>query len=47
VKHLRRHLLLDISVIALCAVICGANDWQQVATFGRRRRGRWHRPRAV
>ena len=37
-RHLRRHLLIDIIVIALCAVICGANDWQQVAAFGRRRR---------
>jgi predicted transposase YbfD/YdcC len=33
-----RHLLLDIIVIAICAVICGANDWQQIATFGRQRR---------
>lgn len=33
-----RHLLLDIIVIAVCAVICGANDWQQVATFGQQRR---------
>jgi predicted transposase YbfD/YdcC len=37
-NHLKRHLLIDIVVIALCAVICGANDWQQVATFARRRR---------
>jgi predicted transposase YbfD/YdcC len=36
--HLRKHLLLDIVSIALCAVICGANDWQQVATFAHRRR---------
>jgi predicted transposase YbfD/YdcC len=36
-KRHRRHLLLDIVVIAICAVICGANDWQQVATFGRNR----------
>jgi len=35
--HRRRHALLDIIVIALCAVICGANDWQQVVTFARRR----------
>lgn len=35
--HRRRHLLLDIIVIALCAVICGADDWQQVVTFARRR----------
>jgi len=33
-----RHLLIDIIVIAICAVICGANDWQQIATFGRQRR---------
>jgi predicted transposase YbfD/YdcC len=33
-----RHHLLDIIVIAVCAVICGANDWQQIATFGRQRR---------
>lgn len=37
-RHLRRHLLIDIIVIALCAVICGADDWQQIATFGKRRR---------
>jgi predicted transposase YbfD/YdcC len=33
-----RHPLLDIIVIAICAVISGANDWQQIATFGRQRR---------
>jgi len=33
-----RHLLIDIVTIAICAVICGANDWQQIATFGRQRR---------
>jgi predicted transposase YbfD/YdcC len=32
-----RHLLLDIIGIAICAVISGANDWQQVATFARNR----------
>ena len=37
-RHLRRHLLIDIIVIALCAVICGADDWQAIATFGNRRR---------
>ena len=34
----RRHLLLDIIVIALCAVLCGAKDWQQVEAFGKQRR---------
>lgn len=33
-----RHLLIDIIIIAICAVICGANNWQQIATFGRQRR---------
>jgi predicted transposase YbfD/YdcC len=37
-RHRRLHRLLDIVTIAICAVICGANDWQEVATFGRRRR---------
>lgn len=31
------HLLLDILFIALCAVLCGAQDWQQVETFGKKR----------
>ena len=36
--HRRLHLLQDIIVIALCAVIAGAQDWQQIETFGRKRR---------
>ena len=32
------HHLLDIIGIAICAVIAGANDWQQIVTFGRQRR---------
>ena len=28
------HLLVDILTITLCAVICGADDWVAVATFG-------------
>ena len=35
--HRRLHLLQDIIVIALCAVIAGAQDWQEIATFGRKR----------
>ncbi len=31
----RRHVLSDVLVIAICAVICGAEGWSQVATFGR------------
>ncbi len=37
-QHLKRHLLIDIIVIAICAVIANANDWQQVVTFAKRRR---------
>src|ERR1700687_2544495 len=37
-RHRRLHLLQDIIVIALCAVIAGAQDWQEVETFGRKRR---------
>lgn len=36
--HRRLHLLHDILVIALCAVIAGAQDWQEIETFGRKRR---------
>jgi predicted transposase YbfD/YdcC len=37
-QHRRRHLLLDIVILTLCAVIAGANDWQQVVTFATKRR---------
>jgi hypothetical protein len=33
--HLKAHALLDIVAITLCAVICGADGWVDVATFGR------------
>jgi predicted transposase YbfD/YdcC len=36
--HRRLHRLQDILVIAMCAVIAGAQDWQQIETFGRKRR---------
>jgi len=31
----KRHQLLDIVVIAICAVICGADNWVEVELFGR------------
>ena len=37
-KHCRRHLLLSIVVIALCAVIANCDDWQKVEVFARERR---------
>src|SRR5436190_15291934 len=36
--HRRLHLLQDIIVIALCAVIAGGQDWQEIVLFGRKRR---------
>jgi predicted transposase YbfD/YdcC len=30
-----RHKLMDIMVLAICAVICGADGWSDVALFGR------------
>ena len=35
--HRRLHPLQDIIIIALCAVIAGAQDWQEIETFGRKR----------
>jgi predicted transposase YbfD/YdcC len=31
----KQHQLLDILIIAICAVLCGANDWVAVETFGK------------
>ena len=30
-----RHKLVDVIVIALCAVIAGADDWVEIAAFGK------------
>lgn len=35
VDRTRRHALLDIVTIAVCAVICGADTWVDVAAWGR------------
>jgi predicted transposase YbfD/YdcC len=35
--HRRLHPLQDILVIALCAVLAGAQDWQEIELFGRKR----------
>jgi predicted transposase YbfD/YdcC len=37
-RHRRIHRLQDILVIALCATIAGAQDWQEIETFGRKRK---------
>src|SRR5438552_2000146 len=36
-KHGKRHGFLDIIVVAICAVIAGANCWTDIAAFGRKR----------
>ena len=38
VKRTQRHELMDILVIALCAVIGGADDWVSVVAFGKAKR---------
>ena len=35
VERTREHRLVDIITIALCAVLCGADDWVAIETFGR------------
>jgi hypothetical protein len=35
VERTKAHLLLDIIVIAICAVICGADAWTEIEEFGR------------
>ena len=34
IDRTKKHLLGDILVIALCAVICGADSWEEVEAFG-------------
>lgn len=34
IDRTKRHQLLDIIVIAICAVICGADDWVAIERFG-------------
>ncbi len=34
IDRTKRHQLLDIVVIAICAIICGADDWVEVEVFG-------------
>jgi predicted transposase YbfD/YdcC len=35
IDRCKRHRLLDVVTIALCAVLCGADTWVDVAEFGR------------
>jgi predicted transposase YbfD/YdcC len=40
VERNKRHKLLDIMVLTVCAVICGCETWQEIAEYGRLKR-RW------
>ena len=35
VERAKLHLLLDIVVVAICAMICGADNWVDVENFGK------------
>jgi predicted transposase YbfD/YdcC len=39
VDRTKEHRLVDIVTIALCAVLCGADSWVAVETFGRAKEG--------
>jgi predicted transposase YbfD/YdcC len=39
----KEHKLIDILVIAICAILCGANDWVAVETFGKAKRAWFER----
>ena len=39
VERTRRHKLVDIIAIAICAIICGADSWVHVELFGRSKLG--------
>jgi len=40
INRTKLHQLLDIMVITICAVICGADNWQEIQLFGEAKR-RW------
>lgn len=43
IERSKEHLLIDIVSIAICAVICGADNWVEVAAFGRSKKKWWRR----
>jgi predicted transposase YbfD/YdcC len=38
VDRTKRHLLIDILIITICAVISGAEDWKEIALYGRKKK---------
>ena len=43
VERTKEHQLLDIFTIAICAVICGADGYEDMAEFGKAKRGFFER----
>ena len=39
VERTRRHKLIDIITIAICAVICGADTWVEIEIYGQAKHG--------
>ena len=39
IGNAKRHKLIDILVIAICGVICGADGWSDIELFGKNKRG--------
>ena len=35
----KQHIFLEILIIAICAVVCGADGWSDVELFGKTRKG--------
>ena len=35
IERVKEHQLLDIVVLAICAVVCGAEGWEAIELFGR------------
>lgn len=35
IERTKRHKLIDILVIEICALICGAETWEEIELFGR------------
>jgi predicted transposase YbfD/YdcC len=38
IERHKDHKLIDLLVLAICAILCGANDWVAVETFGKAKR---------
>jgi predicted transposase YbfD/YdcC len=43
IERHKEHKLIDVLVIAICAILCGANDWVAVETFGQAKRAWFER----